>query len=156
MITVVDFSLEHIEEIARLEQACFSSPRSALSLSCEVTSPDSRYFTALVNGIVAGYAGFRFALDEGYIDNIAVKSDFRRMGVASALLRRLDKEAEALSLSFLSLEVRESNAAAIRLYESHGYTPAGKRPGFYSRPPEDALIYTKLYPLPPHSERKTI
>ena len=46
----------------------------------------------------------------------------------------------ALGLAFLSLEVRVSNEAAIRLYEGKGFVRAGIRPGYYERRAEDALI----------------
>lgn len=91
---------------------------------------------------VAGYLGMHHVLDEGYIANVAVFPNYRRQGVASALLRHLVEYARSQALSFLSLEVRMSNFAAISLYDAFGFEKVGKRPGFYLDPPEDAWIMT--------------
>ena len=53
--------------------------------------------------------------------------------------------ADARGTDFISLEVRESNTAAISLYESLGFEEMGRRKNFYRRPPEDALIMTKVF-----------
>ena len=93
------------------------------------------------DGIVKGYAGLQIVLDEGYITNVAVGPFFRRQGIASALMEELLKKLD--TLSFISLEVRESNLAAINLYTSLGFKEEGKRKNFYDAPKEDALIMTK-------------
>ena len=95
-------------------------------------------------GNILGYAGLHAVLDEGYIDNIAVAPDARRHGVASSLLDVFCRFGE-VNLSFLTLEVRKSNAAAIALYEKHGFQRAGLRPGYYQHPREDAVIMTRKF-----------
>ena len=79
-------------------------------------------------------------LDEGYISNVAVSPAFRRRGIASALIRALLDRARERNLSFVTLEVRESNAAAIALYEGFGFRPVGRRKNYYDAPKEDAWI----------------
>jgi len=79
-------------------------------------------------------------LDEGQILNVATHPAWRRRGLADALLTALINEAEKKGLLTLSLEVRESNTAAISLYEKHGFAVAGKRPRFYTHPTEAALV----------------
>ena len=66
-------------------------------------------------------------------------------GVASALLDVFCRFGAA-NLAFLTLEVRQSNAAAIALYEKHGFQRAGLRPGYYQHPREDAVIMTREFP----------
>jgi ribosomal-protein-alanine N-acetyltransferase len=95
--------------------------------------------------VVAGYAGVQCVLDEGYITNVAVDTAFRGRGIATRLLTALDEMARARGLTFLTLEVRASNQAAIALYETCGYQKAGVRRGFYTKPREDAILYTKHY-----------
>ena len=95
-------------------------------------------------GNILGYAGLHAILDEGYIDNIAVAPDARRHGVASALLDVFCRFGAA-NLAFLTLEVRQSNAPAIALYEKHGFQRAGLRPGYYQHPREDAVIMTREF-----------
>ncbi|MBR6312067.1 MAG: ribosomal protein S18-alanine N-acetyltransferase, partial [Oscillospiraceae bacterium] len=92
---------------------------------------------------LVGYCSMRSVLDEGYINNVAVLPAYIRRGIARALLTELEKSAEGLA--FLTLEVRESNSAAQALYVSLGYLPVGRRPRYYERPVEDALLMTKYF-----------
>ena len=91
---------------------------------------------------VLGYANFLHVLDEGDIGNVAVAPEFRRQGVADALLEALCARAAALNLAFLTLEVRASNAPAIALYRKHGFQAVGQRRNYYQKPDEDALLMT--------------
>ena len=81
-------------------------------------------------------------LDEGYITNVAVRPDARRHGIARRLLQELQKAAEKQGLSFITLEVRVSNVAAIALYEKAGYISVGTRKAFYHDPKEDSMLMT--------------
>ena len=83
-------------------------------------------------------------LDEGTINNIAVKKEMRRTGIAKALLLEADRFAAAHRLSFLTLEVRMSNKAAQALYTSCGYESVGVRRAFYKKPTEDAFLMTRV------------
>lgn len=133
------------EEIARLEAVCFSHPRSEAALLSEISQPE-RYVLVVMKsqkGLVKGYAGMEYVLDEGYITDVAVFPDRRRCGVGTALLQELERRARRLKLRFLTLEVRPGNLAAVRLYISLGYEESGRRRGFYTDPREDALLMTK-------------
>ena len=143
-IKIVPMEKAHLPEIVRLEQTCFSHPWSLDGLGQELANPHAAFFTAMLGSPpdVAGYLGMHHVLDEGYIANVAVFPNYRRQGVASALLRHLVEYARSQALSFLSLEVRMSNFAAISLYDAFGFEKVGKRPGFYQDPPEDAWIMT--------------
>ena len=88
-----------------------------------------------------GYAGLHVAVDEGYIDNIAVREEYRRQGVGEALLGAFIRFGTE-KLAFLTLEVRPSNEPAIRFYMKHGFAQVGRRKNFYSAPKEDALLMT--------------
>lgn len=147
-LQIVPMGPEHLSAIADLEQVCFSHPWSRKGLAQELVNPNASFFAAELGSPpeVAGYLGMHHVLDEGYIANVAVFPKHRRKGVASALLCHLVEYARALSLSFLTLEVRASNQAAISLYTALGFAKAGVRPGFYQDPAEDAWIMT-LYLL---------
>ena len=95
-------------------------------------------------GNVLGYAGLHVVLDEGYIDNVAVRSDSRGQGVASALLGVYCRFGQA-HLAFLTLEVRAGNRPAIQLYLKHGFEQVGRRKNYYRQPTEDAIIMTKEF-----------
>jgi len=96
------------------------------------------------DGIVLGYVGLMFVLDEGYISNVAVAPEERRQGVADALISALVDRTRN-KLAFLTLEVRESNAAAISLYKKHGFEIVGNRKNYYERPRESALLMTLFF-----------
>ena len=100
------------------------------------------FLIAEENGKLLGYVGMMHVLDEGYISNVAVAPEARRRGVAGALIRELLRRAEEKELSFVTLEVRESNAAAIALYERFGFRSVGRRKQYYEAPREDALLMT--------------
>ena len=95
-------------------------------------------------GAVMGYVGLMFVLDEGYISNVAVAPEFRRCGIADALISALI-EREKKALAFLTLEVRESNIPAISLYAKHGFITVGSRKNYYDRPKENALLMTLFF-----------
>lgn len=135
----------HVDQVAALERECFSTPWNETMLEDSLYDERASFIVAEdEEGNVIGYAGLHVVLDEGYIDNIAVEEAARRHGVASALLDVYCRFA-AVNLAFLTLEVRKSNAAAIALYEKHGFQQAGIRPGFYSKPREDAIIMTRYF-----------
>ena len=81
-----------------------------------------------------------FTVDEGQITNVAVHPDHRRHGYGAAIVRALLRHAKDEKLESVSLEVRASNTAAIELYKRAGFTEAGRRKGFYTKPTEDALV----------------
>ena len=136
---IVPMDRSHIPQIAALERECFPDPWSETLLEDALFDPQASFIVAEDDeGMILGYAGLHAVLDEGYIDNIAVAADARRHGVASALLDVFCRFG-AVNLAFLSLEVRQSNAAAIALYEKHGFQRVGLRPGYYQHPREDAV-----------------
>lgn len=140
-VCIVPMSAEHLEEIAALEKVCFSAPWSRNMLAEELDNACSAFLTALdETGRVAGYAGLQVILDEGYITNVAVRPEDRQKGVASQLIQVFIDFAKGNGLSFLTLEVRPSNTAAIVLYGRHGFRTVGRRKNYYALPKEDALI----------------
>ena len=142
-VRIVPMNADHLDEIAELERVCFSTPWSRNMLAEELDNACAAFLTALDGeGRVVGYAGLQVILDEGYIANVAVRPDCRRQGVAGKLLQVYLDFAQAHHLAFLTLEVRESNYAAIALYGSRGFRSAGRRKNYYEHPREDAIIMT--------------
>lgn len=132
----------HILALTRIEAACFSAPWSENALREELDNPNALFLVAEAEDAVLGYIGCQTVLDEGYIANVAVSPKHRRQGVARALVRALRAAASERQLSFLTLEVRASNAPAIALYRGEGFVPVGTRRAYYSAPEEDALLMT--------------
>jgi ribosomal-protein-alanine N-acetyltransferase len=89
---------------------------------------------------VVGFCSFWHVLEELHINNLAVLPAYRRSHIATALLRRVLEDGARLGASRATLEVRRSNEPARMLYEAFGFSVAGVRRGYYSNPPEDALV----------------
>ena len=152
-ITVVPMAAEHIEAVAALERACFSAPWSATALTEELDNPPAVFRVAIdAHGTVLGYMGMHHVGDEGFVTNVAVSPEYRRQGIASALLDVFTRFAEGNKLAFLTLEVRDANAAARALYARHGYAEVGRRKNYYEHPKEDAIIMTREFK---HAETET-
>ena len=151
-MTIRDVSPEDLPQITALEELCFSVPWTQEMLRSQLT--DGHVFLAAVeDGQVLGYVGLQYVLDEGYITNVATSPARRREGIAGMLLSALKKRASALGLSFLTLEVRQSNFPARRLYEKHGFSDVGCRRGYYEHPREDAILMTYFFSAPNSQNR---
>ena len=135
------FSAEHVPEAAEIERLCFSEPWSenALMYMCS-KNPFAVAVIDKASGRLAAYGGVQYVLDEGNIVNIATHPDYRRRGYGKAVVEALIKYAKNNRLDSISLEVRESNRAAIELYSSLGFKTEGKRKDFYTNPREAALV----------------
>src|SRR5687768_484246 len=99
------------------------------------------------NRRVVGFCSFWRLLDELHINNLAVVPEFRRLGVASALLGRVMDDAARFGIRRTMLEVRQSNAPARQLYEKFGFVVAGLRSKYYTNPVEDALVLWREDPV---------
>ena len=143
--TIVPMDRSHLAGVGALERLCFSQAWNEAMLAEELYNPTASFLVAEgENGEVLGYAGLHVVLDEGYIDNVAVRPDCRRQGIADRLLDTFCRFGQ-VHLAFLTLEVRPSNTAAVALYEKHGFQEAGRRKGYYEDPTEDALLLTRTF-----------
>lgn len=139
-MNIVPMAERHLAALAAIEKACFHAPWSETMLREELGK--GIFLAAERDGAAVGYVGCQTVLDEGYITNVAVSPDCRRQGVARALLDELKARAVQAGLSFVTLEVRASNAPAIALYEGAGFVRVGVRKNFYTAPTEDAVLMT--------------
>ncbi len=102
-------------------------------------SPGGLFLVCDANSQPVGFVAARQAADEAEILNIAVHRDFRRQGIASALLIAALDQFRRSAINRAFLELRESNLPARALYERHGFVPTGRRKAYYHGPTEDAL-----------------
>ncbi|MGI6751202.1 MAG: ribosomal protein S18-alanine N-acetyltransferase [Anaerovoracaceae bacterium] len=127
--------------MAHLDGLCFSDPWSRASFDRELDDNGLAYYLlAEFDGEIIGYAGLWLIVDEGHITNIAVHPGYRCKGIGGRLLSRLMELAEDGGFRRFTLEVREGNDNAIRLYERYGFHIAGCRKGYYENNGENALI----------------
>ena len=141
-VTIREMTESDITEIAELEKECFSEPWSENSLRDELTNETARFYVLRDGEKLLGYIGANNICNEVYITNVAVNSQYRGRGYGQKLVNHLIKQSETERAFFITLEVRKSNKNAIKLYEKCGFKFIGERKNFYSKPTEDALIYT--------------
>ncbi len=94
---------------------------------------------------IQGFVVARLLSDEMEIENVVVAQGLRRFGLGSLLLEHLMQEAKNQGIRRVFLEVRESNAAARRLYEKAGFVTRGVRKDYYRAPEEDALVLEIIF-----------
>lgn len=131
--------------VAEIEKECFSAPWSKKQIEEEILRENAVFLTAKINGVVVGYISGQMILDEFYISNIAVSERFRNKHIGSTLIEELIRILSDTKCSFATLEVRESNMNARKLYEKYGFSFLGIRRDFYSAPKENACIYTLYF-----------
>ena len=132
------FALQYLDDVANIERICFAHPWSKQDLKNQLDLDTSHFLVAVEDGRVVGYMGLQIFSGEGYVTNVAVLPQDRQRGIAKALI---DKALQN-DMCFITLEVRESNTPAIRLYEKAGFKNVGTRPNFYTHPVENAIIMT--------------
>ena len=140
MLTFSPIKDSDAKELAQLDKECFSVPWSEISFLNDAKNPIAEYVIARIEDKIVGYAGFWQVLDEGQITNIAVLKDFRRQKIAQKMLFELIEKAKSKNLKILSLEVRESNIAAINLYTGLNFKTVGIRKNYYKNPTENAVL----------------
>jgi ribosomal-protein-alanine N-acetyltransferase len=139
---------EDFDELYALEEVCFAPPFrfSRRTMRALVQRANAATWIAEEDGRMAGFAiaGWSERKSEvtAYIQTIEVAPEVRGRGVGAELLDCIEGSARAAGASLIWLHVEATNAAAIKLYESHGYFCEGRREKYY---PEGraALIYRK-------------
>ena len=134
---------EDLPEVCAIERDNFSLPWSENSFRESLEKDYTVFLVALTEGEVAGYVGCYCVAGTGEITNVAVKASHRRKGIGGMLLEKLYEEGSALDTCEYFLEVRESNEAAITLYNRQGFVKEGIRKNFYEKPVENAVIMFK-------------
>lgn len=138
-------SEEDLDAVVEVEAASFNNPTTRTWYENELKRPDVCfvYVIRTHDCPVAGFCAFWKVLDQIHINNLAIRPDYRRRGLARQLLVRVMEEAVRLGAPTATLEVRRSNDAARELYQSAGFKLAGVRTSYYTNPIEDALILTR-------------
>jgi ribosomal-protein-alanine N-acetyltransferase len=93
---------------------------------------------------IKGFIASRLIADELHVNNVAVRDEYRRQGIGSALLKAVLLEGGRIGARGAFLEVRAGNGPAQALYERCGFTITGRRRNYYSQPTEDALIMSLM------------
>ena len=123
-----------------IERASFTDPWSLQSFRQSLARTFVRINVAEDDGQVIGYTVLWMAGEECELANLAVDPARRGAGLGTLLLESALKEAREEGALVIFLEVRASNEAARRMYASRGFHEVGRRPAYYRKPDEDALV----------------
>jgi ribosomal-protein-alanine N-acetyltransferase len=130
----------HIEALEPIEADLFGAERWSAAMFWNELASGHYYVAAFEDGDLVGYAGLSVNVDEGWVQNIAVRRDRQRRGTGRALLEALLAEAVRRNAKSVLLEVAVDNRPAQRLYDSYGFEPVGVRKGYYQPSNTDALV----------------
>jgi ribosomal-protein-alanine N-acetyltransferase len=133
----------HVDAVAEIDRLSNGAPWSVDSFRRELSNTQAHYYVATDGTMVVGFAGFWTLVDEAHVTTIAVHPEGRGKGIGKALMAQLLADSASLGMSCATLEVRVSNEAAIKLYESLGFQNSGVRKNYYPDNREDAVIMWK-------------
>jgi [ribosomal protein S18]-alanine N-acetyltransferase len=139
--SVVPMVTSDIAAVTRIERACFSAVWPSDAFYNELsTNKLAHYFVGRYRDRVVAYGGIWVILEDSHVTTLAVDPECRGRRFGELVLLRLIDEAIARGAAWMTLEVRESNAVAQRLYRKYGFTTVTMRTGYYSDDNESALI----------------
>jgi ribosomal-protein-alanine N-acetyltransferase len=128
-----------LPQVIAIERRAFPTPWSLAMFVLELSKPAGVCLAALRDGTLVGYCVCSRYDTVWHLMNVAVDPQERRRGIATALLHELFTRIDDADARY-TLEVRQSNTAAITLYEVHGFRAAGVRRRYYQDNGEDAVI----------------
>ena len=137
---------EDLPYILEIERHSFPNPWHETTFKGEIYNHPISFPFVIVSRLqdrVAGYIIFWRIESEVQVNNIAVHPDFRRMGIAEAVLNHVLYQLEKEGVKFVTLEVRPSNFAARSLYRKLGFEFLGTRKNYYHNPREHAFVMGK-------------
>ncbi len=142
--TIRRLAYADLPQVIAIERRAFPTPWSLAMFVLELSKSSGVCLAATVEGRVTGYVVCSRYADVWHVMNVAVDPDHRRRGLGRALLEHL--LGEVGEDAALTLEVRRTNTAAMRLYERLGFRPAGIRRRYYQDNGEDALVMWRNLP----------
>ena len=131
---------EDADAVAELELKCFAMPWSRADFLRENKNELAEYVVGELDKKIVAYAGAWVSFDQAEVMHIAVEPSLRGQGVGTILFGELIKAVKNRGATSITLEVRPSNIAAIKLYENFGLKSVGRRKNYYLDNNEDALI----------------
>lgn len=137
-----------LDQVLAIETVSFPSPWTREHFVAELESDHSFPYVAISDGKVVGYVCLMSLFEEAEILDIAVDPEQRGRGVAGALIQYAMMVASRKEAVSIRLEVRDSNSAAIALYEKLGFARAGVRSRYYEGRDDAVLMEKKLKETP--------
>ena len=144
-LNVRKLTTDDAQVVAELDFKCFGA-RDACNREYffRVAQDDRQEFlVAERDGKIVACAGAEIDNDTAEIESIAVAPEYRRVGVAKILLAKLLDAITKRGATFIVLEVRPSNKAAIELYKNFGFQIVEREKNYYWN--EDAWIMAREF-----------
>jgi ribosomal-protein-alanine N-acetyltransferase len=133
--------LEDLPQVLSIERQSFEDPWPESAFRSDLDDKGLAFTRAArILGVVVGYLVAWRVATELHLTNLAVREAYRRAGIGQGLLDELLAEAARLGVDSITLEVRVSNEAAIRLYQRNGFESVAVRKRYYQVGNEDALL----------------
>lgn len=104
----------------------------------------SYYYVLEKDGLFLGYGGYWLVFDEAQITRLGIVPGQQNKGYGDVLVKTLLQKAREQEAKFITLEVRENNLPALRLYEKNGFAKQGIRPKYYANKDNAILMNVKL------------
>lgn len=129
--------------VRAIEALSFSNPWSDNTFRGEIQNTSISFPFVVVRrpgDEVVAYIVFWQIRDDVQVNNIAVHPDCRGLGIGESLMRFAVAKVRGEGAAFMTLEVRQSNTAALTIYEKLGFEVLGTRKNYYTKPDEDAFV----------------
>jgi ribosomal-protein-alanine N-acetyltransferase len=140
-IVIREMTVQDVPQVAEVENACFTNPWTIDIYYQELNENRyAKYFVVEWEEKIIGYAGVWLVIDEAQITNIAIHPDFRGKKLGEKLFQHVLLTVIQLGAKQLSLEVRQSNLVAQKMYYKFGLVPGGIRKNYYTDNQEDAIV----------------
>lgn len=136
-------SVNNLIRLLRIENRCFENPWTINMLVSEILNPDTHFLCLWKENEMIGYISLWLVIDTANINNIAIDMPFQNKGYGSYLLMKSIEALKTENIKEVTLEVRQSNESALKLYKSNGFEIIGVRKDYYKKPTEDAYIMSK-------------
>jgi ribosomal-protein-alanine N-acetyltransferase len=140
-MAIVRMSTNDIPDVTRIERTSFSTVWPSEAFYNELnTNKLAHYFVGRIDGRIVAYGGIWVILEDSHVTTVAVDPALRGRGLGEAMMLQLIDEGIERGAAWMTLEVRESNVSAQKLYRKYGFTTVTTRKGYYSDDNESALV----------------
>lgn len=146
MVEIAAATSADLDAINDIELQSFPNPWPQEAFRAELSHAWAHVDVARLHGRVIGFCNYWLVPPELHLHVIATRPDHRGRGVGSALIRHVLDTAAREGCGLAMLDVRASNAAAIRLYQRAGFATVHIRSRYYSDNGEDALVMSRPVP----------
>ncbi|MFD1171232.1 ribosomal protein S18-alanine N-acetyltransferase [Oceanobacillus picturae] len=140
-ITIRKMEIADVDQVMEVERVSFTTPWTTDIFYQEIVDNQYAYYYVIEwNGRIVGYVGTWVVLEDAQVTNIAIMPELRGNKLGEKLFQYMLLQIKLIGATRLSLEVRESNISAQKLYRKFGLVPGGIRKNYYTDNQEDAIV----------------